>query len=75
MSALPLTDWIPCTTPPIRDGWYDVERRSFDKVVYHAERVRYAGGWDRDSSITGMPVWVSQDYWRGVAGDQDAITK
>jgi hypothetical protein len=63
-----LTDWIPCKTPPIRDGWYDLERRLNDgSVIQRAERVRFANGeWDRESCESKIGVWVGTDYWRGV---------
>lgn len=63
-----LTDWIPCKTPPVRDGWYDLERRLNDgSVIQAAERVRFANGeWDRHSSKSEIGVWVGVDYWRGV---------
>lgn len=63
-----LTDWIPCKTPPVRDGWYDLERRLNDgSVIQAAERVRFANGeWDRHSSKSEIGVWVGMDYWRGV---------
>jgi hypothetical protein len=75
MSNLPVTDWIPCTTPPVRDGWYDVERFNFFDQIWKTERVRFCveAGWDRRSSDSGIVVWASSDYWRGVAGDPDAI--
>jgi hypothetical protein len=63
-----LTEWIPCTTPPVRDGWYDLERRLSDgSVIRRAERVRFANGeWDRESCDSKTGVWVGMDYWRGV---------
>jgi hypothetical protein len=63
-----LTPWIPCITPPIRDGWYDLERRlNAGSVIQPAERVRFANGeWDRESCESKIGVWVGTDYWRGV---------
>jgi hypothetical protein len=63
-----LTDWMPCTTPPVRDGWYDVQRRLSDgSFIQPAERVRFANGkWDRMASESKASVWTSMDYWRGV---------
>lgn len=63
-----LTDFMPCTTPPVRDGWYDLERRLNDgSVIKSVERVRFQdGSWDRLSCESQMAVWVGMDYWRGV---------
>lgn len=66
-----LTDWMPCTTPPVREGWYDLERRLGDgSVIQLAERVRFANGeWDHMASESKRSIWTSMDYWRGVTGD------
>jgi hypothetical protein len=67
-----LTDWMPCTTAPVREGWYDLERRLNDgSVIQPAERVRFAKGeWDRHSCESKISVWVGMDYWRGVTNPQ-----
>jgi hypothetical protein len=63
-----LTDWMPCTTPPCRDGWYDVQRRLLcGSAIAPVERVRFASSkWDWRASESKMSVWVGMDYWRGV---------
>jgi hypothetical protein len=68
------TAWFPCTTPPVRDGWYEVQRgkklalTKFSPVLLGPiERVRFKNGaWDRDSCESKIGVWVSWDCWRGV---------
>lgn len=71
-AQLELTDWMPCTTPPVRDGWYDVWRgaRLASKGLVLAtipERVRFRDGkWDRESCESKVGVWPSWDCWRGV---------
>lgn len=69
MSELVLTDWMPCTTAPCRDGWYDVQRRLLcGSAIAPVERVRFASSkWDWRASESMMSVWVGMDYWRGVA--------
>jgi hypothetical protein len=60
-----VTEWIPCTTPPVRDGWYEIQQ------CYHSGRPtgavfmkRYSdGGWD----FGGLVVWVFCDKWRGLS--------
>ena len=70
-----LTDWYPCTTTPLRDGWYEVQRclfqgGDFSYSLVPVERVRFQGGsWDRHSSESKTAVWASHDYWRGVTED------
>lgn len=62
-----LTPWFPCTTPPVREGWYDVQRKWADQDLVRAERIRFKdGAWDRDSCESKLAIWVSYDYWRGV---------
>jgi hypothetical protein len=63
-----LTDWISCKTPPVRDGWYDVQRKGFCGTSLHGvERVRFQeGSWDRQSCESKIAIWVGYDYWRGV---------
>lgn len=75
-----LTGWIPCTLPPVRDGWYDVQRgmRSIEvgfnrQLLGPVERVRFKdGAWDRESCESKIGVWVSWDCWRGVTNPQEA---
>jgi hypothetical protein len=63
-----LTDWIPCTTPPVHDGWYDVQRKGFfGTLLRGVERVRFQyGSWDQESCKSKIAVWTDVDYWRGV---------
>jgi hypothetical protein len=69
-----LTDWYPCTTPPGRDGWYDIWRGAqlIEAGLVLAsipERVRFANGkWDRESCESKAGIWPSWDCWRGVKG-------
>jgi hypothetical protein len=63
-----LTEWMPCTTAPVREGWYDVQRRLLcGSAIAPVERVRFASSkWDWRASESKMSVWVGMDYWRGV---------
>jgi hypothetical protein len=64
-----LTDWIPCKTPPVRDGWYDVARNflHYGSALHPVERVRYENGeWDWLACESKIAIWVGNDYWRGV---------
>jgi hypothetical protein len=74
MKDLPLTEWIPCTAPPVRYGWYEVRRQLSDgRYLLWAERVGFGPfGWIWDNTDSKMPVWVSYDFWRGVAIDPEA---
>lgn len=67
-----LTDWYPCTTPPVRDGWYDLSRRLNDgSCIQPVERVRFVNGeWDWKASKSKISVWVGMDYWRGVTNPE-----
>jgi hypothetical protein len=60
-----VTDWIPCWTPPVREGWYEVQRVStHPNVCYEPEMVEFkAGRWDTMGKTT---VWVHVDRWRGL---------
>jgi hypothetical protein len=60
-----VTDWIPCWTPPVREGWYEVQRSSTNPFVqYEPELVEFlAGKWDTKGKI---PVWIHVDRWRGM---------
>lgn len=74
---LELTDWRPCTTPPVRDGWYDVWRGA--QLMYtgmvilgEPERVRFANGrWDHEASASKAGVFTGWDCWRGVKGEAE----
>lgn len=63
-----LTDWISCKIPPVRDGWYDVQRNlHYGAPLQPVERVRFQNGsWDRQSCESKIAIWVGYDYWRGV---------
>jgi hypothetical protein len=61
-----LTDWVSCKTPPVRDGWYGVQRWMHGKP-WPKERVRFQdGAWDRQSCESKIAIWSGYDYWRGV---------
>lgn len=75
--SMELTDWIPCSTPPVRTGWYHVERRlNNGRPVFRAERVFFEkkknGGWDRESCTSNLAIWVSTDYWRGIKQSKES---
>ena len=60
------TPWFPCSTPPVRVGWYDakigttlVDRRFFDGLRWF-----YEDGYTLWPSIFGQS---RVDFWRGLA--------
>lgn len=64
-----VTDWVPCTTPPVRAGKYDIQRRDALGNVVDERRCRWSPqkaafmhpkGWK-------MAIIETQDYWRGLA--------
>jgi len=62
-----LTGWYPCTIAPVREGWYEVQRKLGGRDLGDAERMRFRDGqWDWLSCESELAVWVSHDYWRGV---------
>lgn len=71
MSALLLTDWIPCTTPPVRDGEYEFV--CTDLGLQHIDlkpgrAVFKNGAWhDRLSEhpLNGMNLSPQYFSWRG----------
>lgn len=69
------TEWISCTTPPIREGYYEV-RLWENKAVpaqFSTERKRYFDGKHWRETPSGIsyvgeehPGWHKKDEWRGV---------
>jgi hypothetical protein len=69
-----LSNWIPCTTPPVRDGWYDVHRNMNLPLSQPIERVRFHNGsWDRESCKSKVAIWSGYDYWRGVTEESKGV--
>lgn len=64
-----VTEWIPCTTPPVRKGAYDVQRRNMDGSVKDEIRAIWKPGKRRFEHRKGWHIAVidTQDYWRGLA--------
>jgi hypothetical protein len=61
-----VTDWIPCTTPPVRDGAYEVQsapggRFGKDLAIYEDGRWRWPDGLDSH----GLNNYPDQFVWRG----------
>lgn len=69
-ASLVLTAPIPCTTPPVRDGWYDVEYCGPDEVLRCGFwRLEWRNGvWsDKHGVAVLSPALVPAHYqWRGV---------
>jgi hypothetical protein len=63
MSALPLTDWIPCTTPPVRDGEYELTMFPNDSETSAIRETYQAGAWFGCPGVNEEP---GDFYWRGV---------
>lgn len=65
-----VTDWIPCTTPPVRDGVY--ECRSIDFAVqptrldYSNKSWRVLDGFLAGAAISGPNSYPDKFQWRGV---------
>ncbi len=56
-----LTDWIPCTTPPVRDGEYDLTM--FPNDEGGDIKISYRNGkWSGD----GVNISPGEFHWRGV---------
>lgn len=66
-----LTEWISCTTPPIREGWYDIEmifaNGANDKIRRYYWKLGDFRLSDRD--MLRAPIIYEQDRWRGLAED------
>lgn len=63
-----LTDWIPCTIPPVRAGDYDVQRRNMDGSIKDERRCKWSRKRGRFEHNMGWPIAIidTQDYWRGL---------
>jgi hypothetical protein len=72
MSDLPLTEWMPCGTKPVREGWYDIRRDSKSFPVVERARFRF-GRWEPESTISGVAIWGFIDEWRGVSIDPETL--
>ena len=65
-----VTDWIPCSTPPVRDGFYDVrviDEPEVTRMLFNKE----LSAW----TVEGWPfprVFGRGRLWRGLAQDPDA---
>lgn len=66
--AQEVTDWFAMDTPPIREGWYDVERRWADGSVYDIKRYWWNGMKFAISNANHIPAPIIfyQDVWRGL---------
>jgi hypothetical protein len=60
---------------PCRIGWYDIERRLNNGLtIISCERAYFSGDWwIPDKTGSGMAIWVSTDFWRGVAIDPETL--
>jgi hypothetical protein len=63
-----LTEWIPCATPPIREGWYDVEIIYQNGADEKNRRYYWKLGDFRlsDRDMLRAPIIYEQDRWRGL---------
>lgn len=58
-----VTDWIPCTTPPVRDGVYEAEITSHAGGPLKPFRMEFKNGTWTDNGMNRYPeAWK----WRGV---------
>lgn len=65
-----VTDWIPCTTPPVRDGDYDIQLFGDEKLRLRVEFVngvwRYISGCLTGTPLVGPGIDGECWHWRGV---------
>lgn len=65
-----VTDWIPCTTPPVRDGVYECQPvdRDFDhiRLEFSSGSWRIISGFLAGVSIAGPNLDPKCFQWRGV---------
>jgi hypothetical protein len=67
--AQEVTEWFGMDIRPVREGWYEVERRWADGTVYDIQRY----WWNRtrfvisDGLNLAAPVIDAQDVWRGLS--------
>lgn len=67
-----LTDWMPCATPPIREGWYEIEMIYANGATDKIRRYYWRLGDFRlsDREMIRAPVIYTQDRWRGATEEQ-----
>jgi hypothetical protein len=67
-----ITDWLPCTTQPVREGWYDVEMIAMNGADEKLRRYYWRDGrfMLNDQDPWGAPIIVTQDRWRGCTEEQ-----
>jgi hypothetical protein len=70
-AALPLTDWIPCTTPPVREGVYEVRWAIGQKSKeWRATFDSGTGAWRHEGKIISLMDHTMSNpegyEWRGV---------
>jgi hypothetical protein len=63
-----VTDWMPMSMSPVREGCYEVERRWSDGTVYDVKRYWWNGARFvlSDGSDFRAPIIDCQDVWRGL---------
>jgi hypothetical protein len=64
-----LTDWISCTTPPVREGEYEIQMTYANGTAFQVRRYYWRLGDFRlsERDMIRAPVIYSQDKWRGLA--------
>lgn len=73
-TAVQVTDWIPCETPPIREGWYEVEMIAMNGARQKIRRYFWGFGNFRlgEDCLLRAPVIENQDRWRGLTQPEEA---
>lgn len=62
-----LTDWIPCTTPPVRDGVYEITGTSYIGLMKPFRMAYTNGEWLRmDGNVFLGGAEITKWSWRGV---------